>query len=188
MDIDEKRIDALNQVSKLQISCYVVTLCISAYMFDRTVKMFGDEAGPLDLVRQVEGIGLEYSYFTLSILWPLILGVFSTMFFALTIKAEKLRNVLSKNIEHPEMLVATSFDSKQFPKLFLIVSSWLPITILIFYSLSLIGFVGFSVLYEYLWQGPENDIGVFISLLLYLLVLPIGIKLTAAFKPAVKQM
>jgi len=176
MDVIEKRIESLQKIARLQTIVLAVVICISVYMFDRTSMVISGKINPFDSARQASGLGLDYSYFTLSIFWPLILGVACEIYRILTVRVNALCEIIRKEDDSFLLHVSMLVQPKDLSKMLLYVVPKIPTLTITIYSLSLIIFFSFAH-----WTSEESDLGVAVATILYIVVFPISLKLASSF-------
>jgi hypothetical protein len=85
MSVEEHRnpdegplLETLRFESKAALSLLVAVALVSAYLLQRTGQILVFGLDPLSPQPQASQIGLEFSYLTLSVAWPIVLGVLCT--------------------------------------------------------------------------------------------------------------
>lgn len=157
MDIQDKLLASATVLSKTGLALLLSIATISAYLIQRSISVMANWTNPLNPQPQAARLGLAFSYLTLSILWPLILGALCLAFGRISRKRSHVLSTLRRELREVDDDIFNSLD----PFLFNLPESlpafrfvravfWLPIT-----SISLLLF---SQVIAYLrFSGPVEE-------------------------------
>jgi hypothetical protein len=94
MDVESKLYDSLKTLSKLAISALVAVVGLSVYLIQRSVDVAVDWTDPFSPKPQSEHWGLAFSFMTLSIMWPVVLGALCAAFRVVVMKVTAVLSLL----------------------------------------------------------------------------------------------
>ena len=116
MDIYQLKLNSLNQLYKFKLVLLLVILIISIYLLDRGILTLLGRVSPLGQQQQVEIQGLDFSYITLSILWPLILASVTALFNVVGTRARLAYKEFNKTANISNIFIPWYFEEKSLSK------------------------------------------------------------------------
>ncbi len=186
MDNQEKLLESLKEQYRHKTVVLAAILAIAIYMIDRTFALYWGEIEPFGHQDQGGFKGLKYTYFTLSILWPIILALTCHIYVHISEKIESTENAVNTDLNLLRCLVPFYFSQKEQLGRMLRYLALLPIITVLFFSLSLLlivlGDIYFSYFPEEEWQSNTRfTTSVFYGIVGYIVALLIALKYTKGF-------
>jgi hypothetical protein len=189
MDFQEKLLDSLKEVFRLKLILLASVVCISVYLLDRSSQLMGGQLDPVSFNSQAAIHSLNFSFFSLSILWPLLLATLVHIYIAVSNRSAYSYQVLIKSCDDAKTLIPAFFEEKYLPSKLRKGISWLPIISATIYALTLILFMLDKIISV---PSDPNDpsntsnisvgVGVYFSLVAYVLVFPLALYYLKSFK------
>jgi len=182
---DDHYLSSLKESSRLYISSLLIVIAISVYLLDRAHKVYAGAMVPGGFTRQATVIGLDYSYFVLTLLFPIILGSVCMVCINLDEKIKRIRVRLSLQKDQIQDLLPYAIDEGTLPKYLNKLFNWLPIMGITIHTMAFSFYI-----YKLLNEGngspmsSEVYIGldVILSIMMYPFSLLISLKLVWPFR------
>jgi hypothetical protein len=108
MDIKEKLLESVKGISTAYFGVSLLLVASSLYLISRSINVSFGKVNPTSFTSQASYIDLQFTYLTLTILWPIIIGILCLALVALCKREIEIMTILKRELKEVDPLTVNA--------------------------------------------------------------------------------